>query len=145
LERATNAALSLVENAEEELIATWVPGSFIRQLHTSPRLFMSRPCLVFTASEYAQEYRGTLEELRDPSESLTTFADYIYADSFWTFLKSTKSLKYNAAANSELDFPHVLSLRMQCREARDIFKSEKFQQRQSEDEWDNATSDGFLP
>jgi hypothetical protein len=106
---------------------------------------MSRPCLVFTASEYAQEYRGTLEELRDPSESLTTFADYSYADSFWTFLKFTKSLKYNAAANSEPDFPHVPSLRMQCREARDIFKSEKFQQRQSEDEWDNATSDGFLP
>lgn len=80
-------------------------------------------------------YRGILEELRDPSESLITFTDYIYADLFWTLLKYTKSLKYNAAANSELDFLCVLSLRRQCREARDIFKSEKFQQRQSEDEW----------
>lgn len=80
----TNAAISPVEHVKEELIATWVPSSFVKHFAPQPDFSYQGLALFLRPESMLGDdvYRGILEEPRDPMDSLTTFAEYIYADSF---------------------------------------------------------------
>ncbi|KAF2803261.1 uncharacterized protein BDZ99DRAFT_576178 [Mytilinidion resinicola] len=138
----TNAAISLVEQAERELAMAWPSLERLRSVALGQFNILPKASYQGLVLQFRPEIHSccTIPELADPTASLSPLGDYIYADTWWTLMKY--------ARQSEEEFsvwPRIPSLRMAYqdyfllfpapRSFEEVIHHEKFPRREREDEW----------